>query len=145
MEILLILIIVAIFVSVLTGNLGYVLFGMSGFLLLTSGLLVLIFIACGVLLLTSKWKEAKFVGIDLPTEGSKYKVAFYSVDGEEIPCLFPEEGVFRNRLYREDKTYHVLVNKRLGRVFDRFAVATCITGLVSGLGLGIIIISMYFL
>ncbi|MBR4733859.1 MAG: hypothetical protein IK081_13945 [Lachnospiraceae bacterium] len=144
MEILLILIVVAIFVSVLTGNLGYVLFGMSGFLLLTAGLMVLIFLVCNVLLLTSKWKEAKFVGMDYPTEKSKFLVAFYLVDGEEIPCLFPEEGIFRDRLYREDKTYHVLLNRKLGRVFDRFSVATCILGLSFGILLGGVMIAMYY-
>ena len=144
MEILLILIVIAIFVSVLTGNLGYVLFGMSGFLLLTAGLMVLIFLVCNVLLLTSKWKEAKFVGMDYPTEKSRFLVAFYLVDGEEIPCLFPEEGVFRDRLYREDKTYHVLLNRKLGRVFDRFSVATCILGLFFGILLGGVMIAMYY-
>ena len=144
MEILLILIVIAIFVSVLTGNLGYVLFGMSGFLLLTAGLMVLIFLACNVLLLTSKWKEAKFVGMDYPTEKSKFLVAFYLVDGEEIPCLFPEEGVFRDRLYQADKTYHVLLNRKLGRVFDRFSVATCILGLFFGILLGGVMIAMYY-
>lgn len=144
MEILLILIVIAIFVSVLTGNLGYVLFGMSGFLLLTAGLMVLIFLVCNVLLLTSKWKEAKFVGMDYPTEKSKFLVAFYLVDGEEIPCLFPEEGIFRDRLYKEDKTYHVLLNRKLGRVFDRFSVATCILGLFFGILLGGVMIAMYY-
>lgn len=145
MEFLLILIVVAIFASVLTGNLGYVLFGMSGFLLLTSVLLVIIFLICSILLLTSKWKEARFVGMDLPTEKSKFMVAYYLVDGEEIPCLFPEEGIFREKLYREDKTYHVLLNRRLGRVFDRFSIATCILGLVCGILLGGIMLSMYYL
>ena len=144
MEILLLLIIAAIFISVLTGNLGYVLFGMTGFLLLTSGLMVLIFLACSVLLLTSKWKEAKFVGLDLPSENSKYKVAYYLVDGEEIPCLFPEEGIFRDKFYRDDKTYRVLYNRKLGRVFDRFAIATCIVGIVCGTLLGAVMLAMYY-
>ena len=144
MEILLLLIIAAIFISVLTGNLGYVLFGMTGFLLLTSGLMVLIFLACSVLLLTSKWKEAKFVGLDLPSENSKYKVAYYLVDGEEIPCLFPEEGIFRDKFYRDDRTYRVLYNRKLGRVFDRFAIATCIVGIVCGTLLGAVMLAMYY-
>ena len=144
MEILLLLIIAAIFISVLTGNLGYVLFGMTGFLLLTSGLMVLIFLACSVLLLTSKWKEAKFVGLDLPSEHSKYKVAYYLVDGEEVPCLFPEEGIFRDKFYRDDRTYRVLYNRKLGRVFDRFAIATCIVGIVCGTLLGAVMLAMYY-
>lgn len=81
--------------------------------------------------------------MDLPSEKAKYKVAYYLVEGEEIPCLFPEEGVFRKKLYRTDKTYHVLMNKKLGRVFDRFAVATCILGLMCGIGLGTVLLLMF--
>ena len=138
-----ILIIIAIFVSVLTENWGYLFFGVTGFLLILSGLLVITFLICSVLLLMSKWKEARFLRVDLPSEEARYKVAYYMVEGEEIPCLFPEEGILRKKLYRTDKTYHVLLNKKLGRVFDRFAVATCILGLVCGAGLGTILILMY--
>ena len=144
MEYILILIVIAVLVSALTGNLVYVLFGVAGFLLILSGFLVITFLICSVLLLTSKWKEARFLRVDLPSEKAKYKVAFYLVEGDEIPCLFPEEGVFRKKLYRTDKTYHVLLNKKLGRVFDRFAVATCILGLIFGIGLGTVLIRMYF-
>lgn len=138
-----VLIAIAILVSVLTGNLEYIFFGVFGFLLILSGLLVITFLVCLVLLLTSNWKEARFLRVDLPSDKAKYKVAYYLVEGEEIPCLFPEEGVFRNILYRTDKTYHVLLNKKLGRLFDRFAMATCILGLICGTGLGMILLLMY--
>lgn len=139
-----ILIIIAVFISVLTGNLEYIILGVVGFLLILSGLLVITFLICSVLLLTSKWKKARFLRVDLPSDEAKYKVAYYLVDGEEIPCLFPEEGIFREKLYRTDKTYHVLLNKKLGKVFDRFAVTTCILGLISGTGLGMILLLMRF-
>ena len=138
------LIIIAVLVCVLTGNLGYVFFGVMYFLLILSALLVITFVICSVLLLTSKWKEAIFLRVDLPSEKSKYKVAYYLVEGEEIPCLFPEEGVFRKQLYRSDKIYHVLLNNKLGRVFDRFAVATCILGLICGAGLGTVLLLIGF-
>ena len=143
MEYLFVLIAIAILVSVLTGNLGYIFFGVFGFLLILSGLLVITFLICLILLLTSNWKEARFLRIDLPSDKAKYKVAYYLVEGEEIPCLFPEEGVFRNKLYRTDRTYHVLLNKKLGRLFDRFAMATCILGLICGTGLGTVLLLMY--
>ena len=84
------------------------------------------------------------MGLDLPTEKSKFKVAFYQVDGEEIPCIFPEEGVFRDKFYQADKSCRVLFNKRLGRVFDRFAIATCFVGFFGGAILGTIIIALYY-
>ena len=143
MEYVFILIVIAILVSVITGKLEYIFFGVIGFLLILSGLLVITFLVGSVLLLMSKWKEAKFLRVDLPSEEAKYKVAFYLVEGEEVPCLFPEEGIFREKLYRTDKTYHVLLNKKLGKVFDRFAVATCILGLMCGTGLGTILLLMF--
>lgn len=144
MEYIFILIVIAVLVCVLTGNLGYVFFGVIYFLLFLSALLVITFLICSVLLLTSKWKEAKFLRVDLPSAKAKYQVAYYLVEGEEIPCLFPEEGVFRKQLYRTDKTYHVLWNRKLGKVFDRFAVATCILGLIFGTGLGTVLLLLSF-
>lgn len=138
-----ILIVIAVFVSVITGKLGYIFFGVTAFLLFLSGLLAITFLICSVLLLMSKWKEARFLRVDLPSEKAKYKVAYYLVEGEEIPCLFPEEGVLRQKLYRTDKTYHVLLNRKLGRVFDRFAVTTCILGLMCGTGFGTILLLMF--
>lgn len=136
MEYVFILIVIAILISVLTGHLGYVFVGVTVFLLILSGLLVITFLICSALLLMSNWKAANFLRVDLPSEKAKYKVAYYLVEGKEIPCLFPEEGIFREKLYRTDKTYHVLLNKKLGKVFDRFAVATCILGLIFGSGMG---------
>lgn len=144
MELIFILIIIAILVCVLTGNLGYILFAASVFLMVISGLLILIFSGCSVLLLCSKWKEAKFTRLDLPTDKAKFKVAYYLVDGEEIPCLFPEEGIFVKLFYRTDRTYHVLYHEKLGRVFDRFSVATCVIGVVGGIILELILTAQYF-
>ena len=144
MEFIFIIIIIAIFVCVLTGNLGYILFAASGFLMIVAGLLILIFAACSVLLLCSKWKEARFVRLDLPTKNAKFKVAYYLVEGEEIPCLFPEEGIFVKLFYRTDRVYHVLYHEKLGRVFDRFSIATCVVGVVCGSLLELMLASQYF-
>ncbi len=144
MEIILVLIIIAIFVSIVTGQLGYILFGATTFLMLVCGLLILIFSVCTILLLGSKWKKAHFLRMDLPTERSKFKSAFYLVDGEEIPCLFPEEGIFEKLLYRTDKEYRVLYHPKLRRVFDRFSIATCMLGLLGGGLLEIVLITLYY-
>ena len=144
LELIFILIIIAIFICVLTGNLGYILFAASGFLMIIAGLLILIFAVCSLLLLGSKWKEARFVRLDLPTDKAKFKVAYYLVDGEEIPCLFPEEGIFVKLFYRTDRKYHVLYHEKLGRVFDRFSIATCVVGVVCGTLLEVMLIALYF-
>lgn len=144
MEFIVILIIIAIFVCVLTGNLGYILFAASAFLMVVAGLIILIFSICSIFLFFSKWKEVRFIRLDLPSEKSKFKVAYYLVDGEEIPCLFPEEGIFVKFLYRTDKNYHVLYHEKLGRVFDRFSIATCVVGVVCGSLLEVMLTALFF-
>lgn len=143
MEYISIILILAVLVSVVTGNLQYILLGITGILLVLSVMLILTFLICIIMLLTSKWKEGIFSKIDLPSEDARFRVAYYLVEGEEIPCLFPEEGVFRKKLYCENRNYKILVNKRLGKVFDRFAVATSILGLISGFLLGWILFMMF--
>ena len=144
MEFVFIIVIIAILVCVFTGNLGYVLYGATIVLMIVSGLLILTFAICNIILLGTKWEKASFLRLDLPTEKSKFKVAFYLVDGEEIPCLFPEEGVFVKYLYKTEKTYHVLYHPKLRRVFDRFSIATCVLGLICGIILEIMSVGMYF-
>ena len=145
MELIFLVIIIAILISIFTGNPGYILVGVSGLLLLFAGLLTVVFLYCTICLLFSKKREAVFSRIDRPDEESKYKVAFYLVEGEEYPCLFPEEGIFRSKLYRKNSMCHVFVNYRMGKVFDRFAVTTCILGILCGVVLGFGIAAVYFL
>ncbi len=88
---------------------------------------ILLFIYFFVRLLFSRKHEAYFSRIDRP-EKNKFRTAYYIVDGVEYPCVFPAEGVFLNALYRKDRKYHVRLNSRMKRVYDRFAFATCIIG-----------------
>lgn len=53
MEYVFVLIVIAVLVCVLTGNLGYVFFGVIYFLLFLSVLLVITFLICSILLLDS--------------------------------------------------------------------------------------------
>ena len=144
MEFIILLLIITITICVFTGNTVYIILAAAGILLLFVALLLLIFLYCTIRLLFSKKKEAVFVRIDKPTEKSKYKVAFYRIDGEEYPCLFPEEGILRSRFYPSDRRCHVFLNYRMKKVFDRFAVATCILGLGFGLLFSIGAIYLYF-
>lgn len=67
----------------------------------------------------------------------KLRVAFYLVEGQEYPCLFPKEGVLEERLYSKDKPCFVMWNRRLGKVFDKFAITTCLLGLVFSVGMSV--------
>ncbi|MCM1132593.1 MAG: hypothetical protein NC340_03885 [Ruminococcus flavefaciens] len=70
-------------------------------------------------------KKAVFVRTDKP-EGSKFQVAYYLIDGEEYPCVFPRES---GLAYKTDRTCTVWYSKRLKKVYDIWATLTCIIGL----------------
>lgn len=110
-------------------NLDYILYAVFGVVLLLSLFFALFFVFCIVCLLFSKRKEARFIRFD-KLRDSKYQVAYYLVEGNEYPCVFPKEGIFSNKLYQQDRVYYVFFSKKLKKVFDRFATITCILGLV---------------
>ena len=85
-----------------------------------------------VRLLLSEKAEAKFSKIDKRPNG-KFRVAYYMVNGQEYPNIFPEEGVFRSKLYKTGRIYTVRIDRSRRFVFDRFACATTAAGFVSGI------------
>lgn len=98
--------------------------------LVLTGLIILamtlFFIVSFVLLLTSKKCAAVFDKIDKRRNG-RFKSAFYRIGSENYPCLFPAEPKF---VYKSCKNCKVRLNRRRGFVFDKFAAATCIFGLL---------------
>ncbi len=145
MQFVVIFLILGILFCVLTGNPGLVLYIGAGVLLLISAVLVLLFLYCVVLLLRSERHEAVFTKVDHPTPESSHKVAFYRIGDTEYPCLFPEEGILRGKLYRTDRTYHVRLLRKRECVFDRYAVITTVFGLIAGLVIGTITLLVHFL
>lgn len=89
-------------------------------------LMIVLFLFFFTRLITSHKAEAEFTRIDIKPNG-RFKVAFYNINGEEYPNVFPEEGFLEDKLYKKERKYRVFLNKK-GYVFDRFAVATCIIG-----------------
>lgn len=63
-----------------------------------------------VRLLLSEKAEAKFSRIDKRPNG-KFRVAYYMVNGQEYPNIFPEEGVFRSKLYKTGRIYTVRIDR----------------------------------
>ncbi len=143
MELLIFLIIVIVFCLILDVSLNFVVLGLIAFMGIISGLFALAFLGCMVCLLGCRRKPATFLRTD-NVKGSKFQVAYYLVEGREYPCVFPKEVVLENKLYQTDKVYHVMVHEKLGKVFDRFAVTTCVLGLVAGIALSVGIL-FYFL
>jgi len=91
--------------------------------------MVLMFAYFCIRLAFSKKKTAKFTKI-AKTEKSSFKVAFYMIDGEEYPCIFPSEMILNDKMYRPEKTYKVMYNQRMKKVFDIWTILTCILGLI---------------
>lgn len=143
MELLVLLAIVIIFCLILDVSLEMIVLGLIALMGITSGLFALAFFGCVVCLLTCRKKSATFLRID-SVKDSKFQVAYYLVDDREYPCIFPKEVLFEKRLYQTDKIYHVMVHEKLGKVFDRFAVTTCVLGLVAGVVTSVSIL-FYFL
>lgn len=144
MEIIIVIAIVLVCCLILNVNSNYVLLGSTLIICVFFGLLAVGFAYCIIRLLLSKRKEAKFLRFGKVGD-SKYQVAYYLVEGQEYPCVFPREIIMQDKLYLEDKTYHVMLNRRIGKVYDRFAVTTCVLGLILSMGFSIWIIMFYFL
>lgn len=140
-EIIIVIIIILLYCWILDANL--ILLAGEILICLFSGALTLGFVYCGIGLLFSKCKEAKFLRIDRHGN-DKFQVAYYFVEGEEYPCIFPKECILEDKLYQKDKTYHVMLNKRMQKVYDRFAVTTCVLGLVFSIGFSMGIMFLLF-
>ncbi|MBR4082998.1 MAG: hypothetical protein IKK33_01805 [Lachnospiraceae bacterium] len=136
MEFMVVLIIAIVICLILNVSLYYIL---SGILILVGIITVLFsvsFLYCFIVLLCSKCKEAEFVRIG-PAKGERFQVAFYMVDGEAYPCMFPREAILEDKLYRKDRKYRVMWNSRKGKVFDRYACMTCVLGLLVSVALSV--------
>lgn len=84
-----------------------------------------------VRLLFSRKKRAVFSRIDRSPK-SRFKVAYYVIDGTEYPNVFPEEGIFRSFFYRDNRECTVFLARNGKFVYDKFACATCIIGFTAG-------------
>lgn len=126
MEFILALLVVIVFCKILgISNEFLVLGGLILVELAIIAMFLLFTYFCLHLLFTRK-KKASFVRSGKP-ENSKFQVAYYLVDGEEYPCIFPKEA---GLMYRTDHFYNVYFSKKLRKVYDIWAILTCISGLV---------------
>lgn len=136
MEFLMVLIIIIILCLILNVSLNYILIGILILVAVGAVAFDVSFLYCFLVLLHSKKKEAEFVRIG-PAKGDRFQVAFYLVEGAEYPCMFPREAILEDKLYRKDRPCHVMWNPRRGKVFDRYAFATCILGLITSVALSV--------
>ncbi len=119
----------------------------SGFILLAGLTLfaVLLLFAYSVLcLIFSVRKDADFVRFDKTPKGN-YKVAFYSADGKEYPCIFPCESLFLRKHYTNGKKHRVRISRIRYCAFDIFACITSILGLIFSFALAAAVVYIIFL
>lgn len=133
MEIVIIIAIILVLCLILGVKLNYILFGMTILATVFFGLMAIGFFYCIIRVLFSKRKEARFVRFDKPSE-NKFQVAYYLIEEKEYPCMFPKEFVMENKLYSIDKTCSVMLDRKVNRVYDQYAIATCVLGLLFGIG-----------
>ncbi|MCR5324271.1 MAG: hypothetical protein K6E85_13500 [Lachnospiraceae bacterium] len=163
MNLLIFLFILVIAICVVIGKPIYIYIGLAAIMLLLCASMTIIFTIALFLLLFSKKRKARFTKIDLPYNSEKYKCAYYSIiepEGnvsatdepddpehlaDEYPCIFPEEGVFRKKLYNPDKECTVFLVRlgRFRRVFDKYAVITTVLGSLFGIGMGGLLLALF--
>ena len=124
-------IIVIIVISVLCLVIGvkgiYLIFAGAALMGLIIVLSEMLLTFCFFRLMFTKKQKAVFSRID-KSPRSTFKVAYYKVDDVEYPNIFPEEGFFRSKLYRNDRSYTVFLTRNKKCVYDKFACTTCTIG-----------------
>ena len=129
MEFIIIIAIIIVCCIILNVNMNYILSGIAILMCVIFALMTVFFIYSIIKLATSKRKEARFVRFD-KVKNSRVEMAYYLIENEEYPCFFPKEFILENKLYSKDKIYKVMLNNKSKKVFDRYAIATCILGLI---------------
>ena len=133
MEFIILIGIILVLCFILGVNFNYLLFGIAILGCVVFGLMMFGFAYCAIRLMFAKRKEASFVRFG-GVNDSRMQVAYYLVEGEEYPCLFPKEFIMDNKLYSPDKIYNVMMDTKSKKVYDRYAIATCILGLLFSAG-----------
>lgn len=131
MEIIIVIAIILVLCMILGVKLNYILLGITILAVIFFGLMTIGFSYCIIRVLFSKRKEARFVRFGKPSE-KRIQVAYYLIEEKEYPCMFPKEFVMENKLYMTDKTCSVMLDRKANRVYDQYAIATCVLGLVFG-------------
>lgn len=126
MEFVLALIVIIVLCKILGISNEFLVFG--GLILIELAIIamLLLFVYFCLHLLFTKRKKASFIRSGKPENG-KFQVAYYLIDGEEYPCIFPKEA---GLMYKTDHCYNVYFSRKLKKVYDIWAILTCISGLV---------------
>lgn len=132
MEFILVIAVIIVLCLIMNVSPGFIALVIMGLIELVLISMLLLFLYQCIRMAFSKRVEAQFTRIDMaPGEHSRFKVAYYTANGEEYPCVFPSEMILNDKMYRTDRTYRVLLNRRMGKVYDIWTILTCILGLIT--------------
>lgn len=128
MEIIVVLVVILVLCKVLGVSNEMIIMGILALTGLTIVAMLLFFVFFCLQLLFAKRKKGRFSRIGKP-EGGKFAVAYYYIDGVEYPCVFPKESFTTKKTYCAERESTLFYSKILKKVFDIWAVITCIVGL----------------
>ena len=129
MELVIALIVIIVFCKILGVSNEMLVLGGLVLIELTIVLMMLMFAYFCIRMLFTKRREARFTRVDKAPK-SNFKVAYYEVEGEEYPCVFPSEMILNDKMYRPDRTCHVLFSRGSKKVYDIWTILTCVIGFV---------------
>lgn len=142
MEKLIAIAIILILILIFTGRVNILIVAVSILIGATAVFMTLFFVVNFFVFLTFRPRRAKYLRIE-GRFNDRWHNACYLVDGEEYLCIFPWEGIFIKQLYKENKECTVLFNKKMGRVYDKYAIVTTALGLVFSIGLDVGLVLLY--
>ncbi|MBO6301199.1 MAG: hypothetical protein J6N15_02035 [Ruminiclostridium sp.] len=127
MEVIVGLIVIILLLLILGFGPDVIIFGLVGLLTLAAAVSALVLMYFAARLALSKRCSGTFTRIG-KHGNRRYDCAYYSVDGEELPNVFPAEMVMKKRLYNSEKTVKLRTDRGGKFVYDRNARATILTG-----------------
>ncbi len=131
MEILIMLIVIIVLAVMIGVEPSTVLLGVMLLMALMLILMTGFFIICSLWLIGSKKCSGKLSKVD-DHPRFKFPAAYYEIDGEVYPNIFPCEMILKNWLYAPDRQCRVRLNKKKSIVFDGNAYFCVILGIILG-------------
>lgn len=146
MELIIILTVILVLALILGVSASAVITGVMLLLILSLVFIVCFFSVCAVWLAGSKKYSGTLSRVDKNPK-FKYNSAYYNINGEEFPNVFPCEVILKKYLYKPDRNCVLRLNRKKKVVFDGNAYACVIAGLVLGLSSLVMVTSItaYFI
>lgn len=129
LEFFVIVAVAAVLCIVLGISMEYIVYAAVVFALLIIAAMEVFFLVSGVILLRSEKAEGTLVRIE-KNEKYRFRSRIYAVDGKELPCIYPTDGLFSSKALKSHKLCRLRVNRKHTAVFDRAALVTFVCGFV---------------